>query len=117
MWLEEFRVDGLRWDATAYIRNVYGCNDSPGDDIPEGWGLMQWINDEINYRQPWKISIAEDLRNNAWITKGTGVGGAGFDAQWDAGFVHPVREAIVVTAVSAYIDRVVLIKPEAPESR
>src|SRR3954469_6774028 len=23
-WLEEFRFDGLRWDATAYIRNIYG---------------------------------------------------------------------------------------------
>lgn len=28
-------------------------------------------------------------------TKKTGAGGAGFDAQWDAGFVHPIREAII----------------------
>jgi 1,4-alpha-glucan branching enzyme len=95
MWLEEYRADGLRWDATAYIRNTHGHDGDPAHDIPGGWGLMQWINDEINYRQPWKISIAEDLRNNAWITKETSVGGAGFDAQWDGGFVHPVREAIV----------------------
>ncbi len=95
MWLEEYQVDGLRWDATAYIRNVKGNNNDPAHDIPEGWGLLQWINSEINTRQPWKISIAEDLRDNAWITKEVGAGGAGFDAQWDSRFVHPIRDAII----------------------
>ena len=95
MWLEEYQGDGLRWDATAYIRNVYGNNNDPAHDIPDGWSLMQWINNEINARQPWKISIAEDLQNNSWITRDTHLGGAGFDAQWGAGFVHPIREAII----------------------
>jgi 1,4-alpha-glucan branching enzyme len=94
-WLEDTQVDGIRWDATAYIRNVYGNDNDPGHDIGDGWGLMQRINNEIDQRQPWKISIAEDLRGNAWITKDTGAGGAGFDAQWDSRFVHPVREAII----------------------
>ncbi len=44
---------------------------------------------------PWKISIAEDLRDNAWVTKPTSVGGAGFDTQWDSRFVHPVRRAVI----------------------
>jgi 1,4-alpha-glucan branching enzyme len=96
MWLQEYRVDGLRWDATAYIRNVYGNNNDPANDIAHGWSLMQWINDEIKLCQPWKISIAEDLRNNEWITKDTSSGGAGFDAQWDASFVHPLRDAIII---------------------
>lgn len=96
MWLEEFGVDGLRWDATAWIRNVYGNDSDPGNDIAEGWGLMQWVNNEINGRYPWKISIAEDLRGNAWITKETAAGGAGFDAQWDERFVHPMRQAVIV---------------------
>lgn len=95
MWLEEYRGDGLRWDATAYIRNLYGDNNDPERDIPAGWELMRRINDEIHSRQPWKISIAEDLRNNEWITKDIGAGGAGFDGQWDAGFVHPIRRAII----------------------
>ncbi|MGI9289230.1 MAG: alpha-amylase family glycosyl hydrolase [Pseudomonadales bacterium] len=95
MWLEEYQADGLRWDATAYIRNVHGNNNDPAHDIPEGWGLLRWIHREINIRQPWKISIAEDLRDNAWITKEFGAGGAGFDAQWDSHFVHPIREAII----------------------
>jgi 1,4-alpha-glucan branching enzyme len=94
MWLEDYHVDGLRFDATAYIRNAKG-NENPGDDLAEGWDVLRWINDEIAKRQPWKITIAEDLRENEAITAATSDGGAGFDAQWDAGFVHPVREAII----------------------
>jgi 1,4-alpha-glucan branching enzyme len=94
MWLEEYRADGLRWDATAFIRNVYGSQDDPGNDLPDGWSLMQWINREIAQRQPWKISIAEDLRNNPWLIKDD-EGGAGFDGEWDPEFVHPVRHALI----------------------
>ena len=97
MWLEEFQLDGLRWDATAYIRNAHGHDGDVGANIAEGWSLMQAINDEIDGRQPWKIIIAEDLQGNEWVTKETGAGGAGFDAQWDSNFVHPVRRAIITT--------------------
>jgi 1,4-alpha-glucan branching enzyme len=68
-WLDEFRADG--------------------------WRLMQWINDEIDLRFPWKISIAEDLQEDPWLTQDVGAGGAGFDSQWAAGFVHPVRAALI----------------------
>jgi 1,4-alpha-glucan branching enzyme len=94
MWLEAYHCDGLRFDATAYIRNVAGSDD-PGQDIAEGWELLRWINSEIKARQPWKISIAEDLRSNPVVTAPLAEGGLGFDAQWDAVFVHPVREAII----------------------
>ncbi len=95
-WLEELELDGLRWDATAYIRNVHGYDQDEASDIAEGWNMMRWVNDEIDVRYPWKIIIAEDLRSNAWITKSTSDGGAGFDAQWDDRFVHPIRDAIIV---------------------
>ncbi len=91
-WLTEFNADGLRWDSTVNIRTQ---NNGGGGDIADGWTLMQWINNEIDSAMPWKISIAEDLQNNAWMTKTTGAGGAGFDSQWDAGFVHPIRENII----------------------
>ena len=94
MWLEEFRIDGLRWDATAYIRNVHGFSD-PGADLSDGWNLMRWVNDEIDARQGWKISIAEDLRGEEALTRTTHDGGAGFDAQWNGVFVHAVRDALV----------------------
>jgi 1,4-alpha-glucan branching enzyme len=94
-WLQQRYCDGLRWDATGSIRNVHGSNNDPANDIPDGWSLMQWINNEIRGAQPWKLSIAEDMQQNPWLTKDTGAGGAGFTSQWDAGFVHPVRLAII----------------------
>ena len=94
-WTEQRYVDGLRWDATGWIRNIFGSNFASSDDIPAGWSLMQQINNEIRGRQPWKLSIAEDMQQNEWLTRDTNAGGAGFTAQWDAGFVHPVRAAIV----------------------
>jgi 1,4-alpha-glucan branching enzyme len=98
-WLEEFRLDGLRFDATNYIRNVWGRDEtleSPANLEGWGWNLLRWINDEVDARQPWKLTIAEDMQRNASITRPTAQGGAGFDTQWDAGFVHPVREALTV---------------------
>ncbi len=95
MWLEEYHVDGLRWDATAFIRNINGHDQNPASDLPQGWQLMQWINEEIQRQSPHKISIAEDLRGNEWLVKDTGAGGAGFGSQWDSNFVHPVRAALI----------------------
>ena len=96
MWFEEYRVDGLRWDMTSYIKSIDGDVGNSANDIPEGWSLMQWINDEIRQLFPGKISIGESMRNNPWVTKDVGAGGAGFNAQWDAEFVHPVRQAVIL---------------------
>jgi len=92
MWLMDFHADGLRWDSTVNIRTK---ENGGGGEIADGWHLMRWINDEINFRFPGKISIAEDLQNNEWISKETHEGGAGFDVQWAANFVHPVRQCII----------------------
>jgi 1,4-alpha-glucan branching enzyme len=97
-WVQEFRCDGLRWDSTVNIRNT---NNGVGTDIPDGWSLMQYCNNEIDANVAWKISIAEDLQNNEWLTKTTGSGGAGFDSQWDAGFVHPIRAALITGSDSS----------------
>jgi 1,4-alpha-glucan branching enzyme len=88
-WLNKYRIDGLRFDSVTNIRRVNGR------ELPDGWSLLQWINNEIRSTQPWKITIAEDLQNNEWITKSTDEGGAGFASQWDASFVHPIRDAII----------------------
>lgn len=92
MWLSEFRCDGLRYDMTLYIRTIAGHG---GDDIHEGWTLAQWINRDVAERFPGKITIAEDLRSNADITNPQDWGGANFSTQWDDGFVHPIRAAII----------------------
>lgn len=94
-WLQQRFADGIRWDSVGSIRNVKDQNNDPGDDIPEGWSLCQWINSEIQNAQPWKISIAEDMKDNDWITKAQGIGGAGFSAQWGAGFVNTLRSCLI----------------------
>lgn len=94
MWIEKRHIDGLRFDACRFIHNVYGGTD-PANNIDDGWGLLQWINNEIKIRQPWKITIAEDMQINDRVTRNADEGGAGFGSQWDAKFVHTVRPAII----------------------
>jgi 1,4-alpha-glucan branching enzyme len=96
MWLEDYHIDGLRYDMTLFIRSVRGDESDPGDDLPDGWSLTQWINREIKKRFPAAITIAEDLRDNQWLTKPESEGGAGFTAQWDGRFVHPIRASVIL---------------------
>ncbi len=96
MWADEYRVDGFRFDSTVNIRNAYG-NNGPHGNIAEGWTLMQWLNDEIKKRNSKKITIAEDLQNNEWITEDTDAGGAGFDCQWNAFFFHTIDKNITAS--------------------
>jgi 1,4-alpha-glucan branching enzyme len=93
-WLDEFRVDGLRWDATAWISSVFGGGSRAPDRIADGWRLMAEINAEIAERFPGRLTIAEDLRSDLSIIRPAGEGGAGFGAQWDGAFVHFVRASL-----------------------
>ncbi len=85
-WLEEFKVDGFRMDATGYM-NIYPQEAS-------GWSLMQRLNDEMDGRWVDKIAIAEQLPDNSWITRPTSLGGAGFDSQYNDAFTDRLREEI-----------------------
>ncbi len=100
-WLEEFRIDGLRWDATAYISSVTGGGWGAGDRIADGWRLMAGINAEAAERFPGRLMIAEDLRGDPAVTRSASEGGAGFGAQWDAGFVRRVRAALIASSDEA----------------
>lgn len=93
-WLEEFRCDGLRFDATVYIRNADG---EGGTELPDGWSFLRWLNDDVHERQPWKLTIAEDIQDDPRLVAPTSDGGAGFDAQWDVGFLRRVRPAIAAS--------------------
>lgn len=94
MWLEDYHVDGLRYDMILYIRSVDG---NETETIPAGWQTMQYINQSVHEQFPHSLLIAEDLHDNTAITASIEHGGAGFNSQWDAQFVHPIRA--MVTAV------------------
>ncbi|MFT3860017.1 alpha-amylase family glycosyl hydrolase [Micropruina sp.] len=94
MWLRDYHVDGLRFDMTPYMRSV----DADADvDLPDGWSLQSWLNRSIRQEFSDAITIAEDLHGNPAVTS-TGPDGAAYHAQWEAKFVHPVREAIIVAS-------------------
>ncbi len=94
MWLEDFHLDGLRWDGTVFIRRTGFAG---GADLPDGWQLMRRINREVRQKRPGALMIAEDLQREGALTRDLGEGGAGFGAQWDAAFVHPVRKALITS--------------------
>jgi 1,4-alpha-glucan branching enzyme len=107
MWFEEYGVDGLRLDSTINIRNISGSGDA-GRDLGAGRDFLRQLNDTIHAEYPYAVMIAEDLLDDPSLTAATDEGGLGFDLQWAAGFVHPVREAL--TALEDQhrdIDRVV----------
>lgn len=91
MWLDEYHVDGIRFDCTHFIHTVDGTADR---DLPDGWSLLQWINSRVSEKFSGRITIAEDFQNNRWLTKDVGTGGAGFASQWDGNFVHPIRQGV-----------------------
>ncbi|MCA0268698.1 MAG: alpha amylase C-terminal domain-containing protein [Bacteroidetes bacterium] len=91
MWLERYRVDGLRLDMALYIR---AKDHDPGNVLEDGWNFMCWLCDGLRHDFPHALLIAEDLQRDARLVRPTLYGGAGFDAQWSAGFVHPIRHVL-----------------------
>ncbi len=85
-WLEEFRMDGFRMDATSYM------NIAPQE--ASGWSLMQRLNDEMDRRAADKVCIAEQLPDNSWVTRPTSLAGAGFDSQYYDEFTDRLRDEI-----------------------
>jgi 1,4-alpha-glucan branching enzyme len=96
-WLEEFRVDGLRWDATAWISSIGGGGNHAPDRIADGWQFMADTNSEVARRFPGRLMIAEDLRSDLAVTRQAADGGAAFGAQWDGAFVHLLRKALIAS--------------------
>jgi 1,4-alpha-glucan branching enzyme len=94
MWLKDYHVDGLRMDMVPYIRNVK-ADGNPGNDIAEGISLVQWINKDVREHYPNCITIAEDMHSLDFITNTVENGGLGYGSQWDAEFVHAIRDAII----------------------
>jgi 1,4-alpha-glucan branching enzyme len=97
MWFAEYGVDGLRLDSTINIRNIDGSGDA-SRGLPDGRTFLQQLNDTMHSEFPYAVMIAEDLLDDPVVCAPTADGGLGFDLQWAAGFVHPVRAALTALA-------------------
>ena len=82
MWLDEYRIDGFRWDATQFIR--FATN---GTAIADGALLLREVADMMAREFPDKLHIAEDHVGDGLVTLGLGEpGGLGFDSEWKVDF-------------------------------
>jgi maltooligosyltrehalose trehalohydrolase len=80
MWLDEYRFDGLRLDATFAIV----------DDGPDHL-LAQLSAAAARLSGPKRLLVAEDPRNQRNVVLPVGSGGLGMDAVWADDFHHQVR--------------------------
>ncbi len=85
MWMNEYRMDGLRFDSTSYLRSLE-ANEDKNAEIPGAWSFLQAATELVRRIRPGCCVIAEDTSENEWITKSKDSGGAGFDAQWRLAF-------------------------------
>jgi len=98
MWMEEYRIDGFRWDS---VSNIYNTDSGTGTYLPDGWTLLQNANVQTVGDNPAFVNIAEDLTGNATVTAPLSQGGAGFASQWNGNFVSPMRAQLTLTSDSA----------------
>lgn len=80
LFIDEYRIDGLRWDSTLTFRTVNVGNDFTA--IPNGYGIMQSMNNALNATYPNLFNCAEDSKSETYVVQPTGSGGMGYDNQW-----------------------------------
>jgi 1,4-alpha-glucan branching enzyme len=97
MWLTEFHIDGLRVDSTIYMRTSHGNNDDTAQAIPDAVSLLTEMNELAHKINPRALMIAEDNSTNPAIVQPRSQNGIGFDAQWEVGFPHVIRDSLGIT--------------------
>lgn len=83
LWLDEYHVDGFRWDTPGLMFNTSGYG-----TVTDAISLIQTITAMIHTNYPGTIDIAEDVT------------GMGFDSTWDLGFPGAIRAQLTPTSDS-----------------
>lgn len=99
-WLDEFKVDGLRFDAVAsmlyldysrrageWVPNIYG-----GRENLEAISFLQKVNTIMYGKFPYSASYAEESTGWGNVSKPVDVGGLGFGYKWNMGWMHDVLD-------------------------
>lgn len=99
-WLQEYHIDGLRFDAVAsllyrdYSRDHWSPNKYGGRENLEAIDLLKKINEAVYARYPEALMIAEE--STAWpgVSQPTFNNGLGFLYKWNMGWMHDTLEYI-----------------------
>lgn len=95
-WLEKYHIDGLRVDAVAsmlyldysreegqWIPNQYG-----GRENLEAISLLQEFNEQVHWKFPGVLTIAEESTSYTGVSHPTSSGGLGFSIKWNMGWMN-----------------------------
>jgi 1,4-alpha-glucan branching enzyme len=99
-WLDKYHIDGLRVDAVASMLYL-DYSRKEGEWIPNRFGgrenldaieFLRNMNAQVYAKYPDVITIAEE--STAWpmVSRPLYVGGLGFGAKWDMGWMHDTLE-------------------------
>lgn len=84
-FLDEYRVDGFRYDQVSVIDH---------DGAPHGWTFCQDLTSTLRFHRPSALHKAEYWGVNPWIVKPAAEGGGGFDTSLTDGLRIAVRDVV-----------------------
>jgi 1,4-alpha-glucan branching enzyme len=101
-WLDKYHVDGLRVDAVASMLYL-DYSRKPGQWIPNKYGgrenieaieLLRRFNTDVCHAHGDTFTVAEE--STAWpmVSRPAHVGGLGFTAKWDMGWMHDTLDYV-----------------------
>lgn len=85
-WLNDYHIDGLRFDAISNI--IYRKGRAECGVNVKALEFVKSLNAGIKMRHPHAILFAEDSTTYLKVTAPVEYDGLGFDYKWDLGFMH-----------------------------